>query len=198
MQPETTQPKRKWIVRLSALGGTLGLAALGFWALSPAAPPPAPPAPVVVVEAPPPAPQLKETSATVKRGDHLAGVVARADVTATEASQLVAALATVREPRKIRPGNTLTVWKDPSGQIAKAEFRSSLTDVIDLTPTESGFSATQREIKLETEVARGGRHRLVPLQRPYRADEDPSLASLSATCSPGRWTSTGTSRKATG
>jgi murein DD-endopeptidase MepM/ murein hydrolase activator NlpD len=140
-----------------------------------------PPAPPPVIEAPPSEPPLTETAHPLEKRQTMAGLIDRTGLTDADAQELRNALFAAVDPRKVRPGETLRLWRDASGALVRAAWERSDAEAWDVARTDGQLAAIRRPYDVEEVEAHVSVRIDSSLWAAFEAaGEDPALAMMAS------------------
>ena len=141
-----------------------------------------PPAPSPeVVEPGPPAPQITASTHTIEKRQTVAGLVDHTGLTPADAQELRQALFAAIDARKVRPGETLQLWREESGALVRAAWERSEADAWDVTRVDGKLVAQKRAYDVEEVEARVSVRIDSSLWAAFEAaGEDPALAMMAS------------------
>jgi murein DD-endopeptidase MepM/ murein hydrolase activator NlpD len=89
----------------------------------------------------------------IARGDNFVGALQKSGISAEDANTISYAAQHAFNMRQVRAGNTIVITKTPDGKLHEIDYKIDADRMLEIIPSDSGFSAEVKAIPSKTEVA---------------------------------------------
>jgi len=89
----------------------------------------------------------------IARGDSFVGALQKSGIGADDANEISYAAQYVFNMRQVKAGNTIVITKTPDGKLHEIDYKIDADRILEIAPSEHGFSAEVKPIPSRTEVA---------------------------------------------